>query len=342
VNIESPGLPFNLGFASVNDILEWRDRIVGEGAEHIARSMIQEAVEVLRKLEFATVDERTLELTDPFLPRIACGRKVVASFDPLRKPTADEVVITYGNYPHFFPNIVVNNPIKRHVSDFWTFRHDRVEYDVRWESVNQIFVINLEERVDRYDSVLRELASAKAPLNRLTRVPAFTRNSSGSGQEQGTIACLRSHIEALRKAQSAGYGHILVIEDDFCFTSDVEAHLTDLGTFFERDYQYWICLIASSKYGAIVPKDDLISMSYQPCTNAAGYLVSREGLERLLPVFENALDRLKATGDCASCAADRCWAVLQPSGKFLVFRRKFGFQSSSLSDIEGSISRYFD
>jgi hypothetical protein len=143
-------------------------------------------------------------------------------------------------------------------------------------------------------------------------------------------------------ASSAGFGHVLVLEDDFCFTSDLDMHLRDLRTFFERDYEYWVCLIATSKYGAIVPKDDLLSVSLQPCTNAAGYLVSRDGLARLLRVFEEALERLKATRDAASYAADRCWAVLQPSGKFLVFRRKFGFQGSSFSDIERSISRYLD
>jgi glycosyl transferase family 25 len=340
--MESPGLPFDLRSASVNDVLEWRDRIVGEAAEYIERGMIEAGIDLLRKLELATIDNRTLELTDPFLPRIACGRKVVASFDPFRKPAPDEVIIVYGNYPHFFPNIVVNNPIKRHVFDFWNFRHDRVEYDARWESIDQIFVINLAERLDRYDSVLRELASAKAPLNRLTRVPAFTKDPSDTSQNGGTVGCLRSHIEVLRRAETAGYRHILVLEDDFCFTSDLAAHLTDLGAFFQRDYPYWICLIATSKYGPVVPKDDLVSISFQPCTNTAGYLVSRDGLEHLLPVFEQALDRLKATGDSVSCAADRCWAVLQPSEKFFVFRRKFGFQASNFSDIERSISRYLD
>ena len=146
----------------------------------------------------------------------------------------------------------------------------------------------------------------------------------------------------LRQGARGKRGHVLVLEDDFCFTSDLEQHLTDLASFFERGYPYWICLVATSKYGAIVPKDDLISLSFQRVTNTAGHLVSREGVERLLPVFETALEHLRTTGDCAANAVDRCWAVLQPSGKFLVFRRKFGFQASGFSDIERSISRYLD
>ena len=133
-----------------------------------------------------------------------------------------------------------------------------------------------------------------------------------------------------------------MLEDDFCFTSDLEQHLTDLAVFFERSYAYWVCLVATSKYGVIEPKYDLISLSFQPVTNAAGHLLSREGIEHLLPVFENwCSQRLNDTVDL-TYAADRCWSVLQPSERVSIFRRKFGFQISSFSDIERGISRCSD
>jgi len=335
-------LDLNLRFAKSDDILAWRDHIVSEAAAHFERSQICEALDTLRKLEYLTIDAKTLETTDQFLPKIAKGRKLVATFNPLKTPQADEIVIIYGNYPHIFANVVVNNPIKRHVADFWNFRHDRVESDPRWQAVDQIFIINIDERSDRRDSVLRELCSARAPLDRVTRISALKGHSEFTEQVSRTIGCLRSHIEVLQRAADARFRNILVLEDDFCFTSDIDDHLKDLEAFFVRDYAYWICLIATSKYGAIVPKDDLVSLSFQPVTNAGGYLVSREGLERLLPTFEDALEKLKATGECSSFAADRCWTVLQPSEQFLVFRRKFGFQVSGFSDIEQSISRYLD
>jgi len=335
-------LELNLRFASSDQILAWRDSIVSAAATQLEQSQVNEAQDTLRKLEFLTIDANTLQLTDPFFQKIAEGRKVVATFNPLRIPQEDEIVIIYGNYPHMFANVIVNNPIKRHAADFWNFRHDKIESDARWHAVDQIFIINADERPDRYDSVLRELCLAMAPLDRVTRVPALKGCSETPDRVNGTIGCLRSHIEVLRTALDAKFSHSLVLEDDFVFTSDVDNHLTDLSTFFQRHYAYWICLIATSKYGAIIPKDDLISLSFQPVTNAGGYLVSREGLEQLLPVFEDALEKLKATGDCLSYAADRCWTVLQPSERFMVFRRKFGFQGSGFSDIEQSISRYLD
>jgi hypothetical protein len=333
--------PPDLRTATRQDLLDWRDRIVLEAAALMQKLEIREAEECLRQLELTTTDEWTLEMTDPHLPLIAAGRKVVASFDPLRRPALDEVVIIYGNYPQMYGNVVVNNPVRRHVADFWNFRHDEVEWDRRWASIDQIFVINIDDRVDRYDSVLCQLASARAPFDRVTRVPGFKTEYDPSAV-RGQIGALRSHIETLRRAQAGRHENVLVLEDDFCFTSDLQQHLTDLAAFFERGYPYWVCLIATSKYGAIEPKDDLISLSFQPVTNAAGYLLSREGVEKLLPVFEAALERLESKGDIFADSVDRCWAVLQPSGKFLVFRRKFGFQGSSFSNITHSVSRCFD
>lgn len=332
----------DLRSASTDDLLAWRDRIIADALTHFDRSEIPEALDALRTLELATVDIRTLELTDPLLDRIADGRRVVATFDPRRRPAADEVVIIYGNYPHAFTNVVVNNPIRRHVADFWRFRHERVEYDRRWEKVDHIFVINADRRNDRYDAVLRELAAAGAPFDRITRHSASVVDRADWGDIAGHIGCLQSHIEILRKSSVAGFEHTLVLEDDFCFTSDIQTHLTDLQTFLERRYSYWVCLVATSKYGAVVPHDDLIALSYQACTNTGGYLISREGIDQVLQVFNDSLAKLKATGQSTVYAADRCWRVLQPSGKFMVFRRKFGFQNSSFSDIEHAISRYLD
>lgn len=326
------------------DPLIARDRIIAQASRHFSDGEHAVATGLLRQLEWATIDEVTLRMTDPLLrPWIARGRKIVATFDSHRVPADDEIVVIYGNYPHCFANVVVNNPIKRHVAGFWDIEHDRIEYDVRWDHIDRIFIINAASRVDRFDMVLRELAAARAPFHKLVRLtPELRRHAGEPAQLSGSIGALESHLDVSRRAHAAGYSHILVLEDDFCFSSDLETHMRDLALFFERDYPYWICLIATSKYGHIVPQDDLISLSRQPCTNAGGYLLSREGLNRLLPVQEEALAALRATGDTNRYAADRCWAVLQDSGKFLVFRRKFGFQAASYSSIEATIARYLD
>lgn len=326
--------------ASTEKILAQRDSVVEAAAAHFAAGDSARGIAALRGLQWLTIDDQTLDRTDGFLPVMADGRTIVATTDAGRRPADGEVVIIYGNYPHTFDNVVVNNPMRRHVADFGKFRHDTVESDPRWGAVDRIFVINLDRRRDRLDGVMRELAMARAPLDKVIRAAA--RVATGASQAEGQIACLGSHIDVLRRARDLDCGQVLVLEDDFCFTTDVELHLANLDAFAKRQYDYWICLIATSKYGDIVPVDDLVAMSFQRCTNTGGYLASRAGVAQLLPVYEAALERLIATGDCITNAVDRCWSVLQPSGRFLVFQRKFGFQVSSYSDIEHTVSRYLD
>lgn len=324
------------------DPLRVRDQVLHELSDLKSSGRGADVIALLRRLNEATIDETTIEATDPFLRQCADGRRIVASFDPARAPGPDEVVIIYGNYPHMFENIVVNNPVKRHVSDFWRFNHDVVESDRRWSGVDKIYVINTDARKDRLDSVLRELAAARSPLDRTVRVRATEARWRLDKRLALTIACLESHIEVLKQARAERCRIALILEDDFCFTSDLERHLGDLETFTRRAYDFWICLLSASKYGPAPDRDDLLCYALQPCTNAGAYLASRDGIEVLLPVQEEALKQLKRTGDRDRYAADRYWTVLQQSGKFLQFKRKFGFQAASFSDIERTVARYFD
>src|ERR1051325_11399840 len=191
--------PKDLSVATTEDMLIWRDQILRVAVAHFEKNEVQQAEAWLRRLEETTVDSRALEITDIYLAQIAHDRKVVASFDCSRKPMAGEVVIIYGNSPQMYDNVVVNNPIRRHVGDFWKFQHDKVESDPRWSKVDHIFLINLRERVDRYDAVLRELATAKAPLDRFTHFPAVEANPTMEKQLGGTIGCLESHVAVLRQ-----------------------------------------------------------------------------------------------------------------------------------------------
>lgn len=326
----------------VRHLLALRDEIVAEATDHLEAGRVAEGATVLARLEHATVDERTLAATDPFLRAIAGERRIVASTDLARRPAVDEVVVIFGNFPHSFENVVVNNPIRRHVGGFGELPHDRFESDRRWDGVSRIVVINVEHRLDRRDAVMRELAAARAPLDRVVIFPAVVEQPTRKRDLNSSISCLKSHIAALELAAPAPGEHVLILEDDFCFTSDLDTHLSDLASFFDRGYDYVACLLGTSKYGRIEPRDDLVSESRQPCTNGSAYLVSGDHAARLLALRREGLARLIETRDSGRFATDRYWALLGPEGMLLVFRRKLGFQAASYSDIEGRVARYLD
>jgi GR25 family glycosyltransferase involved in LPS biosynthesis len=318
------------------------DLLLVEAADHFAHKRVEDGAAVLTRMRLATIDERTLVASDPFLRTVAGDRKIVATTDVTRIPEEDEVVIIYGNFPHSFQNVIVNNPIRRHVVSFSELPHDVVESDPRWNGIAHIVIINADDRLDRFDGVMRELAVARAPLDRVIRQPAVFEKPTKNPRVNGAIGCLKSHIAGLRLAAPLPGEHVLVLEDDFCFTSDLETHLNDLSSFVQRRYDYVVCLLATSKYGRIKPRDDLVAESHQPVTNSAAYLVSGNHYGRLAALQEKSLARLLKTRNPNRYAADRYWSVLQPDGRLLVFNRKMGFQSASFSDIERRVSRYLD
>jgi hypothetical protein len=327
---------------NIDDPLLLRDIIVDAANALASQGEIDPLRRCLGRLEYASIDENTLAWTDRFLPKLRQNSKTVFTTNPERKPKSDEVVILYGNYPYLFDNIVVNNPMKRSFLDFWKFQHDVFESEPCWEKVDQIYVLNLDARVDRWAAVLRELGRMGAPFQRITRVSAIQDRSTDDPALNGHLGCLRSHIWMMEDALSKKFDNVLILEDDFCFTEDIDIHKADLQKFLERSYDYFVCLVATSKYGRIVARDDLVSTSLQPCTNTAGYLVSRPGMAQVHAVMEEGLQRLIETRESQIYAADRYWAKLQPTGKFLTFRRKLGFQTPSFSTIEQEISCLFD
>ena len=82
--------------------------MISEAASRFARSEPTIATELLRQLSGFPIDDTILQSTDPFFrPWIVGEKKVIASFEPGRRPTEGEIIVIYGNYPHMYEHIVV-------------------------------------------------------------------------------------------------------------------------------------------------------------------------------------------------------------------------------------------
>jgi hypothetical protein len=296
---------------------------------------------MLSQLDGRAIDPSLLEGTDRYIRFLHPGKRIVASLLHDRVPRPDEFVIIFGNYTPGFGGLGVNNPIRRNILEFAKFSVDAVESADCWKPISRIFVINRDDRPDRFYSALRELGRMGAPLDRITRFSARTSSVTADRRLNAYVGCLMSHLTVLRLAEHQGCENILVLEDDFGFTDEIAAHQSALSQFFDREYSFDICLLSTSGGGLIAPKDDLVSLTRQPCTNASAYIVSREGRPKLMECWSKALDKLVRTHDIDRFATDRSWAQLQGE-KFLVFRNRMGFQLPSYSDIEGKMVAYFE
>jgi len=288
----------------------------------------------LAKYRHRAVEEHTIFNSSFLISHL--GKRVIASFDPSRLPTEDEFVIYYGEYPHTVDCLPHSNQCWRHPLYFNQVRHDQVEYHVCWKHIEQIYILNLEERRDRYMHLLVELCRAAAPLHRIHHYKAH------KGPEGPYIGATQNHLDVVNHFLTHKYAHCLVLEDDYMFHSNINKCQTQLRTFFERAYDYQICFLAYSKQGQILPHDDLLARSYQPCTTSSAYLLSAATAEKIRECFATGVEQMRRGQSTSVYCCDRYWAQLQSAAGFYVFADKLGYQRITHSDITGKINYHFD
>lgn len=270
------------------------------------------------------------------------GKKKIGTTDPERKPKDNEIVICYGNYCNDVNNLPFSSNVYRNALYYNMITHDDFEYDECWKNVDKIYIINLIERKDRYIELLSELARMNAPLHKIYHVKGEKTNTTGDKTLDSYLGATESHLRAVRDMKNNNYNNCIIFEDDFTFNFNYQEHKNNMKLFFERRYEYDVCLLAASKYHKIVPYDDLLSLSYQICTTTSGYMISNESIDKVLECFEDGYNKMLLTKDYTTFVCDRYWSKLQKNNKFFIFNKKMGYQRVTYSDIKKSVNFNFD
>lgn len=308
----------------------------------IIENRLQEAAKLYRYFDCLTVDEYVVQHSNMLLEKMREQKiPIIATTDPAREPQGNEIVIVYGNYHHAHNNLPYTNKIWRHPLYFQEVTHTKVEYHPAWESIGIIYVVGLEERRDRYQEILSELCRMQAPLHRLHYYKAKRESITGNKMVDIYAGATKNHADVTDHFLQSPHQNALILEDDVTFTADLVGNLKRLKLFFDRNYDYEVCLLNSSKYHQIKPFDDLLLSSYQQCTTTSAYLLSRKGAEKALFYFKDGYEKILITGD-PNYVCDRYWAQMQKEGKFFLFRTKFGYQRCNYSSITGETACHFD
>lgn len=274
------------------------------------------------------------------------GYTIIGTTNPKRLPDIDkkEIVICYGSYGHDTNNLLVSfhQPIYRHALYYTKVNHNSFEYDSSWEEIEQIYILNLVERVDRYAEILCELSHMNAPLHRIHHVKGEKKEFTDSKILNSYLGATESHLIAAKHMKEKGYKNGLVMEDDFTFNFNYDEHKENLKQFFNKGYHYDVCLISYSKYHNILPFDDLLSLSFQECTTTSGYLLSLSTVDKVIDCFQEGFDKMLETRDYNTYVCDRYWAKLQKDRGFFLFNKKMGYQRLTYSDIQKRVNYNFD
>jgi len=285
----------------------------------------------LSQYEFAEVNEHSFLNANCLFQLL--NKKLVASFDSLREPLENEIVIVYGNYPDWHHALPCTNKLYRHASLFQKINHDIIEYDVAWESVDTIYILNLKERSDRFNDTLLSLCAVKAPIHRIHHYKA---------EKDGLppyIGATKNHVDVMKHFQESQKQTCLILEDDIVFIDNYKLVSESLTTFFKRNYLYNICFLSLSKSGQREPLDDLLSMTRQQCTTSSAYFLSSKTITNVLQVAEEGLLKMIETNDQHNFCIDRYWTKLSD---LFFFKTKLAFQRPSFSNLTKSVNFHLD
>lgn len=308
---------------------------------------IENCKKTLSKFRWTHIDDHIIYNSSFLiqLEKINNNKKIVGTTDPCREAGEGEFVVCYGNYPHDIYNLPHSeqpNKVYRHAIYKDLLKHDFFEYHPCWDKIDQIYILNLKTRKDRWMSILVELCNMGAPLDKVYHYLAPIETVTGNKTVDKYLGATKNHLDVVDHFLQNNFDYCLVLEDDLTFTTDISRHQKDLQEFFDREYDFDVCMISGSKYHELKPHDDLLVKSYQECTTTSGYILHKKTASNVRECFREGYDKLKETGQHHIYVCDRYWSKLQKDGKFFLFKRKFGYQRANYSSITETIDCHFD
>lgn len=129
--------------------------------------------------------------------------------------------------------------------------------------MRNVFYINLEHRIDRKEHVERELTELGWKFSRFNAVRMPSNPALG---------CTLSHLKILENAKKDNLEHVVIVEDDICFTNK-QLFLENLNNVLTSGKHFDVCVLS----GNLLPpykqfiKNSAIQVSHSQTTT--GYIV---------------------------------------------------------------------
>jgi len=191
------------------------------------------------------------------------------------------------------------------------------------DSIDAVLYINLEHRTDRKVHILHELRAL--PIENIHRIDAIP-------MDNGALGCGLSHIKALEYALQHAWNMVLIVEDDFTFTTTDKLELLcgcdfDVGLLAHNNLQYSDTETASIK-----------RVSFSQTSSA--YLIKRDYMPVLLQNVRDAMEDMSKNGRRHENCLDVHWASLQRRDRWYALYPAIGYQYGNYSDIEHRFCEY--
>jgi hypothetical protein len=206
--------------------------------------------------------------------------------------------------------------------------------------VDKIYLINLEHRKDRLESILGELKKVGALNSKIKRINAVY------FKDFGAIGCGMSHRLALIDAIRNNFENSLILEDDFILS----VKPNEFNNYLERAYEEvksWDVLMLSVNIEQYLSTEFSYLFKLQKGRTTSGYIINKSLLTQVENNFKEAIELMKKYKDSTedvlvkhNFAIDMYWQKLQPMNKWYCFNPRLGEQMPSYSDVENKFTQY--
>jgi len=206
-------------------------------------------------------------------------------------------------------------------------------------NVDKILFINLEARKDRLKSITSELKKQNVTENKIHRINAHY--TPGNGH----LGCSKSHYDAIQYAIDNDLNNVVVLEDDFMFSTDIENTTTLFNNLFNNTNQNdWDVVLFSY---LDEKKEDTKYSFFKRITesrSSTGYIVNKHYFKTLQNIFKESVDNMKQEKtnkiDFEPYALDQLWKNKQKVDNWLAFEPRLGHQDDQSESTIHNITKY--
>ena len=137
-------------------------------------------------------------------------------------------------------------------------------------SFDKVMYINLSHREDRKKQILNELKKIGVKENKIIRVDAVHNKLNGH------MGCAKSHIKTLELAKKMNLNSVIVLEDDFIFTTSKKDVKKLINSFLKKFENNWDVIQLTTVWKNLSDiKNNNFIKKVNSATTSCGYIIHK-------------------------------------------------------------------
>ena len=155
-------------------------------------------------------------------------------------------------------------------------------------SFDKVMYINLSHREDRKKQILNELKKIGVKENKIIRVDAVHNKLNGH------IGCAKSHIKTLELAKKMNLNSVIVLEDDFIFTTSKKDVKKLINSFLKKFENNWDVIQLTTVWKNLSDiKNNNFIKKVNSATTSSGYIIHKNFYDTVINNLKDALSKME-------------------------------------------------